>query len=553
MQPLHTRTQANTPVLRNDGPFLVAVVLWLVLMAMIRPLTVPDEGRYADVARWMLVHHDWLTPRLNGLPFFHKPPLLYWIDASLFSIFGTSPAVARIAPTLAASLCCLGLFWFLRRRFGSALARLATLILVTSSLFFGGAQYVNHDMLVGGGITLAILFFADGVLTGEARSYILGYLACGLAFMSKGMIGLALPGLVLLPWFLACGRWRQFSQVLNPLGIVVLLAVVLPWFLLVQRAFPEFDHYFFVEQQVQRYVTNDFNNKQPIWFYLAGVVVSFLPWLFMVPLRQLWQRWQALFGRELAALLVWWPVAIIGFFSIPQSKLIGYVIPATAPIAILLAGALQRVEVGPLRRLAGPLFLLVVSAILLVASAVHAGGITAGESQCLLKLMAFMAASGLLLTALVARQRIHWLLGAALATALWCVTIVLTIATADHKNNSHDVAALQAHLTPDTQLVFYHHYYYDLPFLLNWPRAVAVVEDWPKVTSDSWGLELKDGARFDAVAAGQLWDEARLGQALHAGQRVLVLAPPTVAVPGLAGQAPSFNGRNFSAYLVNGQ
>jgi len=551
MQKLPTRSQAPAPVLRNDGPFKAAVVLWLLLMAMLRPLVVPDEGRYADVSRWMLVAHDWLIPRLNGLPFFHKPPMLYWIDASLFSVFGPSVQTARIAPVLAAGLCCLGMFWFLRRRFGSALARLSTVILATSALFFGGAQYVNHDMLVGSGITLGIFFFVDGVLTGERRSYILAYLACGLAFMSKGMIGLALPGLVLLPWFLACGRWRQLPQVLNPVGIVVFLLVVLPWFIMVQQSFPGFFHYFFVEQQVQRYVTADFNNKQPVWFYVAGMIVSLLPWLFLVPCKSLWQRWVSLFGKELAALLVWWPVAIIGFFSLPESKLIGYVIPACAPLAILLAGALQKVEIGPLRRLSGPLFLLVMAVALLVACIKHAGGITDAESQYLVLVMSVMVVGALLLTLLVAKQRIHWLPGTALAAALWCVTFTLTIGSADHKNNSPDVAVLRQHLTPDTELVFYHHYYYDLPFLLNWPKAVAVVEDWPKVTTDSWGMELKDGSRFDAVAARKLWDNAKLAQALHASQRLVILAPLSTTVPGLEHLQPAFSGRNFNAFVIN--
>jgi 4-amino-4-deoxy-L-arabinose transferase-like glycosyltransferase len=551
MQPLQTRSQAPTPVLRNDGPFLVAVVLWLALMAMIRPLTVPDEGRYADVARWMLVAHDWLTPRLNGLPFFHKPPLLYWVDASLFSVFGISPQVARLAPALAASLCCIGMFWFLRRRFGSAMARLATVILVTSSLFFGGAQYVNHDMLVGSGITLGILLFADGVLTGARRSYILAYLACGLAFMSKGMIGLALPGLVLLPWFLACGRWRQLPQVLNPIGLIVLVLVVAPWFYLAEQTYQGFVHYFFIDQQVKRYLTAGFNNKQGWWFYIAITVVFFLPWLFLAPLKGIWQRWVDLFGKELAALLVWWPVAVIGFFSIPESKLAGYIIPAMAPIAILLAGALQRVEVGPLRRLGGPLFLLLVSTALLVASAKHAGELTDTESQALVLAMGIMMLSALVLLLLVWRQRIQWLTGAALAAALWCVCIVTTVTIADHKNNSHDLAVGQ-YLTPGTQLVFYRHYYYDLPFLLNWGQAVAVVEDWPRVTSDSWGLELKDGSQFDAKAAQMLWQEPDLIRAMHSGQRLLVLAPPHGKAPELAQLHPVFHGRNFDAFLITG-
>lgn len=539
---------ASQRPLRNDWPFFVAIVLWLLLMAPIRPLTVPDEGRYADVARWMLVSHDWLTPRLDGLPFFHKPPLLYWIDASLFSLFGTSPFVARLAPVLAASLVCLGMMWFLRKRLGSDFARLAVLVLVTSLLFFGGSQYVNHDMLVGAGISLGILFFADGFLTGSWRSYLLGYLACGLAFISKGMIGIALPGLVLAPWIVVTGRWRQLPQALNPLGVGLLLLVTIPWFVMVQRAFPGFFNYFFVEQQVQRYLTAGFNNKFPWWFYLAGVTVSFVPWLKVVPLQGLWQRWNAIFGKELTLLLVWWPVAIIGFFSVPQSKLIGYVIPATPPIAILIAGALQRVTISRLRELAAPLFLVVIGLALCIAAALHAGGITPAESHAILLMTGSITLAGLVLTVLVVTRKIPWLLAAGTSAALWCATVAVTIAHADHKNNSPDADALASHLSDDTTLVFYHHYYYDLPFLIDDQNAVAVVEDWPKVTSDNWALELKDGTRFDNDAAQNLWSDEVLQQEIKAGEHLLVLAPPDIRPPGLETATPAFRGRNFVAY-----
>ena len=317
----------------SDRLFLLLVFVTLLLASWIRPLTVPDEGRYADVGRWMVTHHDWLIPRLDGLPFFHKPPLLYWMDATLFSVFGISPAVARIAPVMAATLCCAGLMWFLRRHANAAVARFAVIVLATSTLFYGGSQYVNHDLLVATWIALGILFFADAAMTGERRSIFLGYLACGLGFMSKGMIGIALPGLVLLPWLLATGRARKIPALLNPLGILLLVAIILPWFLLVQRQFPGFVHYFFIEQQVDRYVAGSFNNKQPWWFYIACLVVCFLPWWLLLP-KSLLQRARENLDGDVTGLMLWWVIAIVGFFSIPVSKLAGYVLPVAAPGAV---------------------------------------------------------------------------------------------------------------------------------------------------------------------------------------------------------------------------
>jgi 4-amino-4-deoxy-L-arabinose transferase-like glycosyltransferase len=537
---------------RSDRLFLLLVFVALLLASWIRPLTVPDEGRYADVARWMVTSGDWLIPRLDGLPFFHKPPLLYWIDASLFSVFGISPQVARIAPVLAATITCLGVFWFLRRRVGSGPARLAVTVLATSTLFFGGSQYVNHDMMVATWITIATLAFADAAITGERRSVFLGYLAGGLGFMSKGLIGIALPGLVLLPWLIASGRWRRIPFLLNPFGILLLVAITLPWPLLVERQFSGFVHYFFIEQQFDRFSGGVFNNRQPWWFYVACMLVSYLPWLLVLPGRQAWQRARTLLGGEVAGLMLWWTIAIIGFFSIPVSKLAGYVLPAAAPIAVLLAAALYQYQPGHVRRLTVPLFLVVLTGILLAAAQKGLGELGATEILRLSLVAGGMVIAGAVLAVLVAREKIDWLKGAMLAAGLWCLTVACTVAIADHKNSSHDLAIKQ-YLTPGTELVFYRHYYYDIPFLLNLTTATPVVEDWPKVISDSWGLELKDGTRFDTKAGEKLWSEEQLGAAAKSGQRLLVLTPTSFGVPpSLPTTAiPVYTGNSFKAYLIN--
>lgn len=550
---MRQETPTQTPILgeRSDRYFLFLVVLWLWLPSLIRPLTVPDEGRYADVSRWMLTSGDWLIPRLNGLPFFHKPPLLYWIDATLFRIFGVHPEVARIAPVLAGSLACIVTFWFVRRRVGSALARVCALVLATSLLLFGGAQYVNHDMLVGSGISLAVLFFADAAITGERRSMILGYVAAALALMSKGLIGVALPGLVLLPWLIATGRWRQIPQLLHPIGLLVFLALSLPWFFLVQQKYPGFFHYFFIEQQFQRYTTTGFNNKQAWWFYIAGLILAFMPWLFQIGAKNLVERSKNALGAEVAGLMVWWAVAIVGFFSIPQSKLIGYVLPATPPLAVLIAALIYRQPLNLAQRLAGPLFITFFGLALLIGGLTKVGNLTPSELSSIAIIGGALLVAAIALAIFTLRGRVHWLPVTAAASAVWCVAVACTIAVGDHKNNAGDVG-IAPYLTPDTELVFVNHYYYDLPFLLNWPKAVAVVEDWPGVTSDSWAKEQKDGVQFDAVAAQKLWSNEKLLAAEKSGQRLLILVPKDVTAPGLESHQPIFQGRNFNAFLIPG-
>ena len=142
------------------------LALWLAATLGLRPLLLPDEGRYAGVAREML-QGDGLVPLLNGLPFFHKPPLLYWLDMAAMSLLGAGEWAtlwaARFVPARLAWVLGAALFVHLRRWHGAAVARAGLLVLATAPLFFVGAQYVNHDMGVAGCITLAVLLLVRAV------------------------------------------------------------------------------------------------------------------------------------------------------------------------------------------------------------------------------------------------------------------------------------------------------------------------------------------------------------------------------------------------------
>lgn len=547
-QPLFT--QISPADKRKDALFLLAVLLWLLLPSGLRELAIPDEGRYADVARWMVVSGDWLIPRENGLPFFHKPPLLYWMDATLFSLFGIHVWVARLAPVFAGMVMCGGTFWFVRRRAGSAAARLSTLVLSTGLMVFGASQYINHDMMVAAWIALAVFCFSDGLLTQRRGPILAGYVAAALALLSKGLIGVALPGLVLLPWLIVSGRWRQLGQLLNPLGILVFLAIALPWFVLVQMKYPGFFHYFFIEQQFQRYTTSGFNNKQPWWFYIACMLALSLPWPLLLPRVPLWKTWKAKLGNEVTLLLLIWIVAVVGFFTIPQSKLVGYVLPAMPPFAVLMALALEQQRFGFVKKLASPLLLIVLGIVLLLAIK-RAGFLNANDRVVITTACAVLIASGLLLIPLQLRNRLSVLNANAAIAALWGLAVVVTLAVGDDKNNADDVG-VKKWLQPGTELVFYRRFWYDIPFLLGTTQATTVVEDWPNVTSDTWAREQKDGVQFDAVAAQKLWEEKDLQQAMDSGKRMLLLATPRFIPAQLRDTPPVYRGVNFSAWLING-
>src|SRR5205085_6299623 len=158
------RAEGRRRLVTRDRVLLLAAFVWLAATAWLLPLAVPDEGRYVGVAWEMLRSGDWLVPTLDGLPYFHKPPLFYWLTAAALSVTDSTLLAARIAPWIGACLAAASLFLFARRWGGPRLAAGALLVLVTAPLFYFGAQFANLDMLVGGCITATTLAFAHAAL-----------------------------------------------------------------------------------------------------------------------------------------------------------------------------------------------------------------------------------------------------------------------------------------------------------------------------------------------------------------------------------------------------
>jgi 4-amino-4-deoxy-L-arabinose transferase-like glycosyltransferase len=448
------------------SPWLL-VVLLLLLMAL-RPLATPDEGRYAEVGRWMWLSGDWLVQRLNGLPFFHKPPLLYWLEASAFAVLGVSVWAARAVIALHAALMAGMLWWLARAWAGEAVAHRAVWVLGASAAFLIGGQYINHDMMVATWMGVAIGCFAhafmhppagehDAVVhAGWARA---GFVACALGVLSKGLIGLLLPGLVLCVWISWTRQWRKVLALPWVSGLLLFGALAVPWFVLAERAQPGMWAYLFGTHQFGRFGGNTFNNAQPIWFYAVALLVLMFPWaLWLVPAalrgwRQRAQPWLS---------LCWiWLVAILGFFSIPNSKLIGYALPVLPPVALLVAHHWQH-HLAP-KRWASALF----------------GGLVCVS------------------VALV-------------------VTVQVLLSDVIERNSSAGIAlAMRGQVAAQDTVVVVGggEYPYDLPFLAQLPRPMEVVQDWERAARDAgddWHRELLDGAAFDAHAARVLVPYERL-------------------------------------------
>ena len=318
------------------------MLAWLTFTAWARPLMLPDEGRYVGVAWEMLRSGEWFTPTLNGLPYFHKPPLFYWITAASLWLFGHHEWAARVASLVGAALGATTLYAFTRRWSGDRAARAGLVVLLAQPLWLIAAQFANLDMLVAGCISATIVLLAHAVLLSEHgkpwRAVLTGAWAmAALGVLAKGLIGFVLPAMVVFTWLVLRRRWRSLFALLWWPGIVVFLALTAPWFAVMQQRFPDFLNYFFVVQHFHRFTQGGFNNVMPFWFYLAVLGVCFLPWLPWITRAVRPQPSVSDPQQALRLLMLVWPALVVGFFSLPQSKLLGYVLPAVPPLAFIAA------------------------------------------------------------------------------------------------------------------------------------------------------------------------------------------------------------------------
>ena len=550
--------------IRSNKVFFVVLALWLGIAASIRQLAVPDEGRYGDITRWMVESGDWLTPRINDVPFFHKPPLLHWLGGGLMEVFGVHIWVMRLVPVFAGMVMLLGMFWFVSRhaeaKISQSLARSSVLVLATSLLFYGSSQYINHDLLVAAWISMTVFAFADYAIKNEKKSLFLGYFAAALALLSKGLIGVLIPGMILLPWLIFSGHWRRIPALLNPLGIILFLIIVSPWLYLAQQKYPNFLHYFFIEQQFDRFGGKQFNNKQPWFFYVGCLLISFLPWLLLVGTQYSWKTAKNLLNNNTFGLLIWWAISVTVFFSMPPSKLVGYILPAAPPLAIYIAMVLHNiyqssskitVDREQLKSWSGLVVVGLIAISLLVLPYIPktASQLSGDELIQLFALAMTLIVSIAAISTLLYRQKLTAFQVTLLSSLLICSSVTLLVKWLDHKTSA-DQMEFTKDLTPDTSLVFYHNYYYDIPFMLDRKQPAYWVEDWPSVEGDNGAAQIKDGLRFEPQQSHLLWTDSDLDKRIKQGEKLMILVPKTQQISSLGTLKPIYEERNFNVYLT---
>jgi 4-amino-4-deoxy-L-arabinose transferase len=254
----------------------------------IRPMTIPDESRYGEIPREMIHSGDWVVPKLNGLRYFEKPVLGYWINAVSISLLGETRFAVRLPTALAAGFTAFMLFLLCRRFAKDPVSGiLAAGIYLTFLLVFALGIINILDSLLTLFLTGALVFFFLGhqAKNPKSRAVFLAVFGgcCALAFMVKGFLAFAVPVITILPFLLWEGRFREF---LKDMWIPLLAALVVasPWCVLIHLREGDFWHYFFFVEHIKRFFSPIAGqHPEPFWYFLPILAGGMLPWFFVVP------------------------------------------------------------------------------------------------------------------------------------------------------------------------------------------------------------------------------------------------------------------------------
>ncbi len=310
------------------------------------PLLDRDETRYAIMARGMIDRHDWVIPYLNNEPHPDKPPLFMWLVATSFKLFGVSEFSARLVPALMGLGTLFTVYYLGTILWNPRTGFLAGLILLTSPGFFIPARFVITDMTLTFFTTLGITLILTGLQYKKPLYYYLSYLAFSGAMITKGPVGIALPAIIL---FIYLWKQKQISRIKEMQlgwGILIILILTLPWYLLANYRLPGYLYFFFIKENILRFLTTTHQRSGPLYYYIPVAVLGLFPWIWFLPVSlkriKLNDRGVAWFeDAPRFFCFVWFAVGFI-FFSLSSSKLPTYLLPYIAPVALLIANYWDR-------------------------------------------------------------------------------------------------------------------------------------------------------------------------------------------------------------------
>ena len=465
-------------------------VLYFLLLGRV-PLANPDEARYAEIPREMLAHGDWVTPRLNEIPYFEKPPLVYWTVGVSRVLFGAGEFSARLTPALFGLGGVLLTYAAARRLLGRTAGIGAAVVLGTCVIYFVLSRILLLDMAVSVLMTATLFCFILGVREPAGvrrRWFFYGlYASAALATLAKGLIGFLVPGAVMFFWLLLFNQWRRLRPLHLPTGLLLFLAIAGPWHVLAAQRHPEWARFYFVHEHWERFTTTEHDRYQPFWFFIPVILGGLFPWVGFLggAVREsLAGGWTRRKQDADAWFLATWVVFIFLFFSKSQSKLIPYILPVFPPLAVMIGGWLaRRWEENAARRLR-----VGVGVFAFFCGLLWTAAITLALRPVLLRNPEQAAALQPYLWALVVLLPLggigaHWAakvhgvrasLGTMVATQVGFYVILLLAAPVIQRGGTKDLARVaQERVAPGDRVYHYWEFYHDFVYYSGRPVGVV--------------------------------------------------------------------------------
>lgn len=536
-----------------------------------RALWSPVEGHYAEIAREMVASKDYLTPHLAGMKYLEKPPLFYWLESVDIKIFGLREWSLRLWPAVFAIVGCLGVYIAGTRFFDRRVGLISSGVLATSTLWYVMGHVIDLDMTVSALITSALLSFLLATVEkpGPKRRLAMWafFIFSALATLTKGLIGIVIPVLVIGTWILTLGEANLLTMFYLPSGVLLFLLIAVPWFFLISLANPGFLTSYLFDEHFKRFLTKPEGPFEQPWAYVPVLLLGMLPWaVFMLQAlkHNLQFPWRQRHRHKEVIFLVLWAGLVFVFFSASSYKGVPYILPVLPPLAILIAryivAALESPRLSGIK--SGAFALLVVLSLLLsvgLAGPQHylerysnwpaleapaEGTVASTHVQGWVDVSALApyirAQSAILMLAAVSAlalafgniRAVRWgFLSLLLTWALFLTVLNSSLSLLDQRRSVKALAImLKPQLQPSDVVASYHAYYQDLPVYLDGPVAVV-----------GWKGDLQFRVEVNEHSGGWMTDDATFWKRWNSPATVYMLTEQTTYEKLLSGSSFKFH------------